>query len=85
MTISIVEKAVTTGGVLKLSRRPNVRMNVYRLKDHGYIRVEDVGEKLLYRWNDQFPVKVSWEGTKTVKTYEPNDIIHVQTKKKVVA
>lgn len=79
--IKVVEHAVIGGTILRLSRRPNARLSVFDLKDKDYIEVEDTGDKLLYKWKDQFPVQIQWENTKVVRTYEPGSVLHVVTKK----
>lgn len=82
MMIPQVENCVTKGYPLTLSRRTNVPLNVYVLAEAGYLEIEDVGEKLLYRWADQFPVMVRWERSPDVRTYNPGAVVHVQTKNK---
>lgn len=79
--ISVVEHSVLTGKVLRVSRRPNARLSVFDLKEKDYVYVEDTGDRLLYKWKDQFPVQIQWENTKAVKVYEPGTVLHVVTKK----
>lgn len=78
-----VENAVTKGWPLRVSRRHNTRINVWVLAKAGYLKEEDVGDKILYRWADQFPVQIQWEGSDTFRVYNPNSVVHVKTKKEV--
>ena len=76
-----VENAVTKGYALRVSRRHNTRINVGILERHGYLRQDDVGDKILYRWDDQFPIQIQWEGSDNIRVYNPNSVVHVRTKK----
>lgn len=77
----VVEICVLTGKVLNVSRRNNNRINIFYLQEKDYVETQDVGDKILYRWKDQFPVQVKWENTNNVRVYEPGSVMHVVTKK----
>lgn len=79
----IVERCITQGRPLRVSRRPHVFMNVFELEELGYLKREDGRNNTeVLRWNDQFPVMMSWEGSSKNCYYEPGAVVHIISKER---